>query len=125
MMVALESLGWEFCEPALFKDQNRDDVYLRTGDPKRLRKMLERRLEELHEQEVEKAAVNRHCCTEAQAAKVKEFGIDFEATRKVLRSKRTTRRAANIVTQLAAGTYPIGRHLNKMGGEHILNLSFL
>ena len=59
MMTALESLGWEFCEAARLRDHNQSDVYLRTGDPKRLRKMLERRLEELHEQRVEEAVVKK------------------------------------------------------------------
>ena len=46
---------------------------------------------------------------------MKEYGIDFAATRKALRERSTTKRAAHIITQLAAGTYPIGSRLQKIG----------
>ena len=42
MMIALESLGWEFCEPARLRDHDQSDDYLRTGHPKRPRKMTTR-----------------------------------------------------------------------------------
>ena len=41
--------------------------------------------------------------------------MDIGATRKTVRSNKTTPRAKHIVTQLVAGTYPIGAHLRKIG----------
>ena len=84
-------------------------------DPKELRRRMDQRLQRMLEEEVEKMVQARHACTEAEGLKVKEFGIDFEATRRALRSKQTTPRAKQIISQLAAGTYPIGRQLKKIG----------
>ena len=46
----------------------------------------------------------RHLRTEAEAKRGRDNGIDFEATRRALRSKKTGARARHLISQMAAGT---------------------
>ena len=93
-------------------------------DPKELRKKMEQRLQRLNEIEVEKMVQNRHGCNEAEAKNAQEHGIDFEATRRALRSKKTGARAKHLISQLCAGTYPLGRQLRKCGVKVLATCPF-
>ena len=59
--------------------------------------------------------VKRTCCGASEAYLVEELGVDFAATRRALGTKKLSNRAKNIICQIATGTYPIGRYMEKIG----------
>ena len=115
MLATLGHLGWTMLSPTILRTDQGEDLKLAEMDPKQVRSKLEQTILRQQEQLTEEAVVNRTACTAQEAANIKEFGIDFEATRKALNSKKTKSRAKRIIGQLAANSYPIGRHLRKIG----------
>ena len=117
MMKYLKELGWKLETPTTMRNQRGQPVLLAEGDPKRLKLMLQEALREQHENKVEERMIISGGCNEAELADLVENGIDFEAIRRVQRAKRVSNRAKHIVTQLAAGSYPIGARLRTIGVE--------
>ena len=116
-MASLRQDDWQYVSPTLLLDQRGREVHLVHGEPKLLQKKLEEALEEQHEKQIIESVLKREEVSEQEKDLINKFGIDFEATRKALRSKRTKRRSKHIITQLAAGAYPIGKRLRKIGVE--------
>ena len=96
-------------------DQHGTSHLLHEEDPCQLKEHLEQAILEKLQADVEQTVQQRHVCTESEAKKVTEYGIDVGATRRALRSKKLTGRMKHVIGQLAAGTYPIGRHLRELG----------
>ena len=115
MLATLGHLGWTMLSPTILRTDQGEDIKLAEVDPKQVRSKLEQAILRQQEQLTEEAVVNRQTCTACEAANIKEYGIDFEATRKALNSKKIKSRAKHIIGQLAANSYQIGRHLRKIG----------
>ena len=115
MLYSLQELGWQYVGPTLFLNNHGEEIKLTEGEPRRLQQLMERTLEEQHEAAVVQALHRRKGVTESELKQVDEYGIDFEAIRKAVKSKKTSRRGAHIITQLAAGTYPVGARLKQIG----------
>ena len=92
MLYSLQELGWQYVGPTLFLNNHGEEVKLTAGEPRRLQQLMERTLEEQHEAAVVQALHRRKGVTESELKQVDEYGIDFEAVRKAVNSKKTSRR---------------------------------
>ena len=108
-------MDWQYINPTTLLGNHGREINLVEGEPKLLQKKLEDTLGEQHEKQLSEAVLKMEETTETEKELIQNFGIDFEATRKALRSQRTTRRSNHIITQLAAGAYPMGKRLLRIG----------
>merc|ERR1712079_232192 len=82
MLSGLGFLGWKLLRPSVQDSHRQEKLWLRAGDPGRWRQLMERRLEEMFDEEATSAVTKRRCCTGAEAQKALGHGIEFQAKRK-------------------------------------------